>query len=303
VEGEYFIAMELVRGVPLAKLMKQAAAAKRRAPIGVVVSLLEELCEALHYASRGRSVSGQPLAIVHRDLTPSNLIVTDEGHVKIIDFGVAKALSGKFITNTGMAKGKLGYMSVESLSGSASLDARADIFSLGVLAWELVANRRLFRGVNEHEVITKIRSGVVSPPSAHNAACPPALDDVVLRALARDREARWPGAAEMRAALGDLRRELREGPAGVIAWKQALFPTAAAPPPRPATEDEDTLHREPARASESVILAEGSELRPSATDIEIRIPSRRSERTVNLRASTDEDDPTHVDPFAPATDD
>jgi len=224
VDGQYFIAMELVRGASLVQLMKQAYATKAGASVGVVIALISELCDALDYATSGRGLYGQALRIIHRDLTPSNMIVTDEGRIKIIDFGVAKAMSGKFMTNTGMIKGKLGYMSPEALGGGKAVDARTDLFSIGVVAWELIANRRLFRGVNEYEVITKIRSGEIVPPSLHNFACPDELDAIVLRALARDREQRWQEAAAIRAALDQLRPQFAEGPPQVAQWKEQLVP-------------------------------------------------------------------------------
>src|SRR5687768_6495814 len=106
----YFIAMELVRGVSLAQLMKLMHATRQVAPIGVVVALLGELLDALDYASNCTDDYGEPMHIVHRDLSPSNLIVTEDGHLKVIDFGVAKSLSGRFMTSSGMVKGKLSYM-------------------------------------------------------------------------------------------------------------------------------------------------------------------------------------------------
>lgn len=262
VGSTYFIAMELVRGVSLVTLMKHAYATKRSAPIGVVVALISELCDALDYAACGRGIYGQPLKIIHRDLTPSNMIVTDGGRLKIIDFGVAKAMSGKFMTNTGMIKGKLGYMSVEALAGGKALDARSDLFSVGVVAWELLAGRRLFRGVNEYETITKIRTGEIVPPSTHNAEVPAELDAIVMTALARDRDDRWPDAAAMRAALDRLRPYYRDGAAGVAAWKAELVPVA-----RTASRD----------------LADGSVRQPSQSDLVITmVRGRPSEREITV---------------------
>lgn len=302
IAGTYFIAMELVRGQTLVELMKRAYATKIEPPIGVVVTLISELCEALHYASRGRGVYGQPLNIVHRDLTPSNLIVTDEGRVKIIDFGVAKALSGKFTTNTGMVKGKLGYMSIEALSGTASLDSRTDLFSLGVVAWELITSRRLFRGVNEYEVITKIRQGDVSPPSEHNADCPTELDDIVLKALARDREDRWASAAEMRAALDGVRRHYRASAADIGAWKHALIPSVRTVPRAMPDEEEETAFQ----LSSRDLFAEGSantnpeRVRPTRPfRVSAAVASQHvmvsEQPTVNGRPVTTDDEPTAVD--------
>ncbi|MDQ3370491.1 MAG: serine/threonine protein kinase [Myxococcota bacterium] len=221
----YFIAMELVPGQPLLKLLRAAYTARVTTPIGVVVAILSELLDALDYASTACDADGDALEIVHRDLSPSNLIVTDEGHVKIIDFGVAKSLTGKFMTNTGAIKGKLSYMAVEALTGSA-IDRRADIFSIGVVAWELITGRRLFQGANELAVITKLRAGASELPSTYSAACPPELDEIVMHALSLDREHRWPSAAVMKRALDTLRRTYRDGAREVAAWKHGLLPPA-----------------------------------------------------------------------------
>jgi serine/threonine protein kinase len=278
VDGVYFIAMELLRGASLVELMKHAYATKLSAPIGVVIALISELCDALDYAASGRGIYGQALRIIHRDLTPSNLIITDEGRIKIIDFGVAKAMSGKFMTNTGMIKGKLSYMSPEALAGSKSIDGRTDIFSVGVVAWELITGRRLFRGINEYEVITKIRSGEILPPSAHNFDCPDELDVIVLRALARDRDERWPDAASLRASLDQLRPHYPEGTAQVVAWKESLIPIE---------------RRRPDTAEDA--LAEGSVRSAASDSLDITaVRPRAEEATRNElpsgRALTDEED-------------
>ena len=220
----YFIAMELVRGVPLLQLTKLATAARLAAPVGATLAILGELLDALEYASNATDHYGETLEIVHRDLSPSNVLVTEDGHAKIIDFGVAKAVSGKFMTNTGLVKGKLGYMAPEVLAGK-QIDKRADIFSLGVVAWELLTGRRLFRGANELEVITKIRDGVKDPPSTYNAKCSPELDEIVMHALARRRDERWPAAGVMRIALDSVRRRHpRSGANAVLEWKRSLIP-------------------------------------------------------------------------------
>ena len=219
----YFIAMELVRGQSLLQLLKLAWSTRVQTPIGIVVAIFDELLDALDYASSTTDLDGEPMEIVHRDLSPSNLIITDDGHVKIIDFGVAKALSGKFMTNTGLVKGKLSYMAYETLTG-APLDRRADIFSIGVVMWELITGRRLFRGHNEYEVISHIRDGAQEPPSTYNVACTPELDEIVMHALSRDRDNRWPSARVMRTALMTLRRTFKDGPADVVAWKHSLVP-------------------------------------------------------------------------------
>jgi serine/threonine protein kinase len=230
----YFIAMDLVRGKPLISLMRKAFVKRMPAPIGVVISLMTELCDALEHAHDAQ--------IVHRDLTPSNLIVTDDGHVKIIDFGVAKALVGDLQTSSGLAKGKLGYMSNEAIGGK-QLDTRTDIFSAGVVMWELLATRRLFKGKNEYELIVQIRDGLVAAPSQHNPECPHALDDIVLTALARSREERWSSAGEMRDAIAELRRWYPASADDVVRWMQRLRTDTAQPDAEPeGTEVQVSTH-------------------------------------------------------------
>jgi serine/threonine protein kinase len=205
----YFIAMELVRGDSLVTLLRRAHKLARPVPIGAAIAIMLQALEALDHAHDRQ--------VVHRDFTPSNLLVTDEGHVVVIDFGVAKALAGQLQTNSGLAKGKIGYMSFEAIGGK-NVDARADIFSAGVVLWELLAGRRLFRGHHDGEIIAKIMRGEVPPPSRHHPGCPPALDDIVLRATARDADDRWPTASALRRELAKLRRDHDATPAAIARW-------------------------------------------------------------------------------------
>ena len=221
IERTYFIAMELVYGIPLLALMRTAYMTKAPAPIPVVLAILDELCDALDYASNGTDAYGEPLRILHRDLSPSNLLIADDGHLKLIDFGIAKAVAGtRFRTHSGLVKGKLGYMSVEAIDGE-ELDTRADIFSAGVIAWELIAARRLFKGKTDEDIIAKVRTAPITPPSKWNPACPPELDEIVMNALERRVDQRWTSAAAMREALGVVRARSPGGramPRDVAAW-------------------------------------------------------------------------------------
>ena len=218
-----FIALELIHGDPLMLLMYQARRARVRMPVGVMIALMIELCDALDYVHHGEDARGEARRIVHRDLTPANLIVTGDGHLKVIDFGVAKTTRGRHATDSGQAKGKLGYIPFEALEGGA-VDARADIFSVGVVMWELLCGRRLFKGASDWEVMDKVRAGVVPPPSTLNADCPTEFDEVVLRAVARDYIERWPSAAALRVELEHVRRNYHatSTPEAVAAWKDAV---------------------------------------------------------------------------------
>jgi serine/threonine protein kinase len=219
----YFIAMELVRGHSLLALLKLLHQRRALAPIGIVVAILAEILDALDYASNATDADGEPLEIVHRDLSPSNLIVTEEGNLKIIDFGVAKSVSGKFMTSSGLVKGKLGYMAIEVLAAK-QIDKRADIFSIGVVAWEMLTGRRLFTGQNEYDVITKIKKGASQKPSELNKDVSPELDEIVMHALSRKPADRWPSAAVMKRALDHVRRTYRQGVREIAAWTRTLVP-------------------------------------------------------------------------------
>lgn len=222
----YFIAMELVRGHSLLALLKLLHARRVLAPIGIVVAVLAEILDTLDYASNATDADGEPLEIVHRDLSPSNLIITDEGNLKIIDFGVAKSVTGKFMTSSGLVKGKLGYMALEVLA-ARPIDKRADIFSVGVVAWEMLTGRRLFTGANEYDVITKIKKGCKTNPSEHNKDTSPELDEIVMRALSRKPSERWPSASVMKRALDSVRRTYRQGVREIAAWKRTLVPESS----------------------------------------------------------------------------
>jgi serine/threonine protein kinase len=260
----YFIAMELVRGHSLLALMKILNARRSTAPIGIIVALLSDLLDAIDYASNATGHDGEPLEIVHRDLSPSNLIITDEGVLKIIDFGVAKSLSGKFMTSSGMVKGKFGYMALEVLAAKP-IDRRADIFSIGVVAWELITCRRLFTGANEYDVITKIRNGCTTPPSTFNVECTPELDEIVMHALSRERDERWPSAAVMKRALDTLRRTYRHGVRELVAWKRSLVPELV-------VEEVTSTEHELSMADMIVTRPEPRVSEKSITDTVVRAP-------------------------------
>ena len=197
----YFITMEYVEGYDLYTILKKASRERTFIPIEVVIWVIGELCDALDYAhSRCHDDTEEPLGIVHRDISPSNLVLTKAGHLKVIDFGVAKAAPEGFKTESGRVKGKFGYMAPESSRGQP-LDARSDIFSAGVVAHELLAVQRLYGSVYNFETIAKMHKGDVTPPSQINPACPSTLDKVVLKALEQDPADRWPTAGDMRDAL------------------------------------------------------------------------------------------------------
>jgi hypothetical protein len=207
VDGEHFIAMELVDGPDLRVLMHRVAR-EGGLPLDVALSILVPIAAALHYAHERCDDHGRPLGLVHRDVSPSNLVIGGDGVPKLVDFGLAKALRESIVTKTGVLKGKLGYMAPEQLAGSP-VDRRTDIFGMGVLLFECTTGRRLFVGDNEFAVMNQIARGQVPRPSTLVAGYLPGLEDIVLRALATDPGARYATAEALRCALVELCREQR----------------------------------------------------------------------------------------------
>ncbi len=202
---EYFISMEYIDGRDIRRILRHARKVTGPPPINITVGILLQLCEALDYAHNKVDEEGHPLQLVHRDVSPSNVLVTSGGHVKVIDFGIAKAQSSQLRTQTGRVKGKLAYMAPEAITGK-ELDARSDLFAVGVIAHEMLTARPLFASKNEYQTLLKVQRGDIMPPSTFNQACQPELDAIVLRALARDPDQRFSSASELRDDLIALRR-------------------------------------------------------------------------------------------------
>ena len=195
IEDSYFIAMELINGKDLKTIRKRLKRVDLLMPVEQSAYIISQVCDGLDYAHRKTDEKMNPLNIVHRDISPQNMIVSYEGTVKLIDFGIAKAKSKSTKTQVGMLKGKFSYMSPEQVSGQP-IDRRSDIFSLGVVFFEMLTGKRLFLGKNDVETLEKIRKAEVLPPSVFNSEVPPELDRIVLKALAKDREDRYQWASE-----------------------------------------------------------------------------------------------------------
>ena len=195
IDGSYFIAMELINGKDIKTIRKRLKRVDLLMPVEQSAYIISQVCDGLDYAHRKTDEKMNPLNIVHRDISPQNMIVSYEGTVKLIDFGIAKAKSKSTKTQVGMLKGKFSYMSPEQVSGQP-IDRRSDIFSLGVVFFEMLTGKRLFLGKNDVETLEKIRKAEVLPPSVFNSAVPPELDRIVLKALAKDREDRYQWASE-----------------------------------------------------------------------------------------------------------
>ncbi|HMR04122.1 MAG TPA: serine/threonine-protein kinase [Polyangiaceae bacterium] len=197
-EGELFLVMEYVHGETLARLLINA---KDQAPPPEVISrIVVDLLNGLHAAHVATDERGAPLDIVHRDVSPQNVLVGVDGVARVTDFGVAKAVNRLQSTNSGQVKGKLAYMAPEYLQGQG-LDRRSDIYSTSVLLWEGLTRRRLFARKNATDSMKLIVSGEVPPPSRFAPWLSPVLDEVVMQGLARDPNKRFSTAQAMATAL------------------------------------------------------------------------------------------------------
>ncbi|TMQ13683.1 MAG: hypothetical protein E6J91_17635 [Deltaproteobacteria bacterium] len=197
--GEYFIAMEYVHGEDVRRILSAAAKQRSYVPLGHAIAIVSSAAAGLHYAHERRGNDKQPLNIVHRDVSPSNIIVGYDGSIKVVDFGIATA-SMRQETRSGSLKGKLSYMSPEQCKG-AIVDRRSDVYALGVVLYELATTTRMIRGENDYLVMEQIVTGRISPPHARRPGLPTELSDIIMRALATDRDRRYATAEELRAAL------------------------------------------------------------------------------------------------------
>lgn len=199
-EEGYFLVMEYVAGCSVRELLAAARRAERILPPDVAVCIVEQACRGAHAAHELTDAAGRPLGLVHRDISPHNLMVGPHGDVKLLDFGIAKATQAAEATRTGSLKGKQGYMSPEQCR-VARVDRRSDVFALGIVCWELLTCQRLFKRETEYETMRAIAHGEAPLLSEVRPDLPPAFDAVVARALAADPEARWQTADDFRRVL------------------------------------------------------------------------------------------------------
>jgi serine/threonine protein kinase len=206
IDDRYYIAMEYVSGKDLRAVFERMKRRGERMPPPLCAYAMARVCEGLDYAHRKRDPNGRELNIVHRDVTPQNIVLSFEGEVKLIDFGIAKAANKMTRTQAGILKGKFGYMSPEQVRG-LPLDRRSDIFAAGVVLYELCTGERLFAGSSDFSVLEKVQQAKVTPPSQVEPGIPLELERVMLKALAREPEDRYQQAADL---AGDLTRFLLE---------------------------------------------------------------------------------------------
>lgn len=205
-EDSYFIAMEYVFGRDMRRVIPKAESQGIPFPLVYATKIASQICEGLYYAHQRTDAYGNPLGIVHRDITPENIVVSFDGTVKILDFGIAKAANTVEQTRAGEIKGKLSYMSPEQCTGRP-LDHRSDLFSLGVVLYEWITGFKLFTGESDVAVLKAITDGRIYRPSYFKSDIPEPIEEILMRALEKDPERRYQTAWEMQA---DLDRFLAE---------------------------------------------------------------------------------------------
>jgi serine/threonine protein kinase len=269
VDNEYFMSMEYVRGRDLAETMRTLWARIGPPRPELVAYVGREMCRALAYAHDFTAEDGTRLGMIHRDISPSNVMLSSEGAVKILDFGIAKALGGDKdeSTKTGTLKGKFAYMAPEQ-TVSNEIDRRIDIFATGIVLHEVLTGRRLFKGENDLQTIEKVRQCDVPPPSLHNPLCPPEMDNIVLMALAKDPLERFQSASEMADALDDIVHAGRFQPTQLAQLMGSLFPADTSADGRPTATQRNQLPTasvSPSRSTTSAmrLKATGSSSNPA----------------------------------------
>jgi serine/threonine-protein kinase len=201
-DGTYFIVMEFVDGTNLKKIIQGLGERRQRLSVEQAVYIGLEVCKGLSHAHYKKDQKENPLSIVHRDISPPNVLMSREGEVKITDFGLAKAKSQAEITDPGVVKGKFGYLSPEAASGE-DVDPRTDLFAVGILMWEMLAGRRLFLGESDYETLKLVRDANIPPLKKYGREVPAPLERIIRRSLAKD-------PAERHQTAEDLGRELAE---------------------------------------------------------------------------------------------
>jgi serine/threonine protein kinase len=245
--GELLLVMEYVHGESLSRLLRAAWAAGERVPLPVGAAIMSNVLHGLHAAHEAKDEAGKPLDIVHRDVSPQNIIVGVDGVARVIDFGIAKAVTSEEMTTVGTIKGKVPYLAPEQLEGDPAT-RRTDMYATAVVFWEVLAGRRLFQGEDDGDVLRQIMTKKIDPPSAFNPLVAGTVDDVVLRGLARDPKDRYASARDMALALEEA---VHLATASVVgAWTERLAEKtlaeraerireveAAPPPDAPAVSD------------------------------------------------------------------
>lgn len=245
IENSYFITMEYLHGRDLRHVLAKSKERGLLLPLEISLYVASRICAGLAYAHTLKDFQGKPLHLIHRDISPQNIFLTYEGGVKIVDFGIAKAASQSTITQIGMIKGKVAYMSPEQACG-IPIDHRSDIFSVGVLLYEMITGNRMFTGEDTMQILAKVRDADYLPLESARSGLHPEIYQTLNRALAQDPAGRYPSADEMMADLEEciFRYDMRPSARGVTDFMKELF------------QEEIAAERERIRESASVEIEE-----------------------------------------------
>jgi len=241
IEGDYYIAMEYVEGENLRAILNAARERGRPLPVGLALHVAARLASALDYAHRKRDFEDQSLDLVHRDVSPQNVLIGYEGTIKLCDFGIVKAVSKTSHTRMGALKGKLQYMSPEQAWGR-NVDGRSDIFSLGALLFEMLTGRRLFSGDSEMEVLEAVRECRIQAPGSLDPSVPDEVDEIVLKALAREPDERYQKAGELERQIEEVLVAMRPAPgqSELATYMHELFERGDKPAASAATGEDSS---------------------------------------------------------------
>ena len=245
IQNSYYIAMEYIDGYDLKTILKRAQ--ERDVPLTIELALFmaSKIAAALDYAHRKRDFENRDMGLVHRDVSPQNVLISQEGDIKLCDFGIAKAASKVSQTQAGALKGKLQYMSPEQAWGR-TIDRRSDIFALGTVLFEMLTNRKLFTGENEMSILEQVREAKVQPPSSLNEEVTPEIDRIVLKALEKEPANRYQTAADMARDIDSILYEFKPTPTSAdlaiymhrLNTAQVVAPPVMEPEPEPVVEPE-----------------------------------------------------------------
>jgi serine/threonine-protein kinase len=287
-DGELYMAMEFVDGTTGARMIRAAAARGEEIPLDVSLHITLSILRALEYAHGARDDEGKPLSLVHRDVSPGNVLIDRTGAVKLTDFGIARAAEIERRTDAGQLKGKLGYMSPEQVVGR-ELDARSDIFTLGIVLAEMLILRPLFSGGKELDVLLRIRDADLGAIDRAGARVPDDVRAVLFRALSRDPALRWPSATAFAEAIEEVvrRKRLQVGPSRLAAWVEKLGLVTAGPDDETQEADSSggvtsTAPIECDTSTRRVLREEEEAARPSS---EARVSTARSNDTSHVSPS------------------
>jgi TonB family protein len=241
IERSYYIAMEFIDGRDLRSILRTLEERQARLPLGLALFIASRLAAALDYAHHKRDLQGAAMALVHRDVSPQNVLISYDGDIKLCDFGIAKAASKASHTRAGALKGKLQYMSPEQAWGR-DIDGRSDIFSLGLVLYEMLTGRKGVAGDSELSILEQVRSPRLIPPREFDPAIPPEVERVVMKALKENRDERYQTAAELAVDLGNMLHLIRPTPGAPelgaflaeLVGRDRPVSAAAVPSPRPA---------------------------------------------------------------------